>query len=212
MEDWDGTLGSLVLGLSTKNQEYLKMRNDPAATVLRAMKLLNLAYTGVHTERLLRSVCAHVFTEKRLLEDEQAWQEAVGLLLQIQFVEEEMDEEDWETILAIRKDAYFEQVVTDYPEPDRPFQLMKHLLGLREVFKDLKDISALFNLSTSFRDREQPKEELITVDEIIALDPRGWMLKGQVLDRLQRHEEAVTAFTRALDIDESDAFVWQRKG
>src|SRR6266566_4223438 len=145
-EDWDGTLGSLVLGLSTKNREYLdlKIRKDPAATVLRAMKLLGLAYTRVHTERLLRSVCAHVFREKRMLEDEHAWQEAVGLLLRIQFVKEGVDEERWETILAIRKDAYFEQVVTDYPEPDRPFQLMKHLVGLREVFKDLKDRVALF--------------------------------------------------------------------
>src|SRR5262249_17390082 len=49
LEDWDGTLGSLVLGLSRKNEQYLKLRNQPAAMVLRAMKLLTKANTLVHT-------------------------------------------------------------------------------------------------------------------------------------------------------------------
>src|SRR5205807_5665846 len=80
VEDWDGTLGSLVLGLSTKNQEYLRINNTPAATVLRAMKLLMKADIFVYTELLLRTVCADVFGEKALLTDEGIWQKAVNLL------------------------------------------------------------------------------------------------------------------------------------
>jgi tetratricopeptide (TPR) repeat protein len=72
-------------------------------------------------------------------------------------------------------------------------------------------LDTLYSLSIAFKDLEQPKEELKTVDEIIALDPNfpgGWALKGNTLERLQRYEEAVTAFTRALDIDNRDAFLW----
>ena len=68
VDDWDGTLGSLVLGLSTKNYEYLKIQNEPAATVLRAMKLLKLAGTTTQTEMRIIEVCTGVFDEKVLQE------------------------------------------------------------------------------------------------------------------------------------------------
>ena len=69
VRDWDGTLGSLVLGLSTKNHEYLKIRDNPAATILQAMKLLTRTNTLIHTESLLQVVCADVFGEKEFLEE-----------------------------------------------------------------------------------------------------------------------------------------------
>jgi hypothetical protein len=49
--DWDGTLGSLVLGLSKKRSQYedLVQSHHPAVMVLRAMKLLSLALIAVHT-------------------------------------------------------------------------------------------------------------------------------------------------------------------
>src|SRR5581483_1319385 len=119
-QDWDGTLGSLVLGLSTKNSEYLKMQGDPAVSVLRAMKLLAKVGILAHTEQYLRTVCAEVFGEEDLLTDEKTWQEAVNQLVLKQFVTEEVEESSREFMLVIRKDSYFDQVITDYPTPDRP--------------------------------------------------------------------------------------------
>lgn len=86
IEDWDGTLGSLVLGLSTKNQEYLSIRNDIAATVLRAMKLLLKAHTIKHTEPRVRAVCAEVFGENEIQVDEKVWRVAVDHLISLQFI------------------------------------------------------------------------------------------------------------------------------
>src|SRR5215469_2544944 len=104
-KDWDGTLGSLVLGLSTKNNEYLKMQNDLASTVLRAMKLLTRANTLVHTKRYLRTVCAEILGEKDWQTDEKPWREAVSQLVSKQFVTEEVDESSQEVTLVIRKDS-----------------------------------------------------------------------------------------------------------
>ncbi len=159
IEDWDGTLGSLVLGLSTKNSQYLALP-PPTAKVLRAMKLLSLANTTVHTERRLRAVCAGVFAEKRLLHDEHIWQEAVRPLIDIQFVKEELDESSWETVLIIRKDTYFEQVVTDYPQLHRPHQLDRDLMQLRNVLMELKDVQALLGLSLCFMFSMTPSPNL----------------------------------------------------
>src|SRR5205823_7667243 len=125
----------------------------------------------VHAERLLRAVCADVFTEKRVLEDDQVWQEAVNLLLQVQFVKEEVNERSLETILVIRKDAYFEQVVTDYPQPQRQYQLLRDLVQLSKVLKALEDAKALSYLSISLVGLKRYEEALQAVDSALTLDP-----------------------------------------
>src|SRR5207245_2806130 len=111
-EEWDGTLGSLVLGLSEKNSQYLSLLETyaSAATVLRAMKLLTKARVTKHTERRIRSVCADVFGEKEVAENEKIWREAIKHLESLQFIRTEDD--GVESIVVIRKDTYFEQVIT----------------------------------------------------------------------------------------------------
>ncbi len=70
VEDWDGTLGSLVLGLSKKQSQYEQLvhSHHPAVAVLRAMKLLALALIPVHTSSRIQGVCTGVFGESTLQE------------------------------------------------------------------------------------------------------------------------------------------------
>jgi tetratricopeptide (TPR) repeat protein len=207
IEDWDGTLGSLVLGLSTKNSQYLALPSH-AKSVLRAMKLLSLALTTVHTEQRIRAVCAGIFAEKRVLEDEQVWQEAVSLLIQVQFVKEEVNESSLKMILAIRKDAYFERVVTDYPQPQRPYQLIRDLLQLGKVLKALEDAQALFDLGISLIELEREEEALAVFEQELALDPNNveaWLNKGFALRLLERYEEALADFDRVITLDDKNA-------
>src|SRR5207244_7371555 len=117
---------------------------------LRAMKLLWKAYIEIHTEQRLRAVCAEVLYEKTLLTDEKIWQEAVNCLLREQFVTEEIDEKSQEMALVIRKDSYFDQVITDYPSGFRPYQLSQDFTRLQRVLVHLKDVDALLNLSFTF--------------------------------------------------------------
>jgi tetratricopeptide (TPR) repeat protein len=205
-EDWDGTLGSLVLGLSTKNQEYLKIQNESAAVVLRAMKLLTTANILRHTERLLLAVGTEIFGEKTLL-DQQRWQEAKSLLLQEQFVLEEVANASQELILVIRKDTYFEKVITDYPALNRPHQLLHDLMRLQSVLVTLKDTSGLFNLGNALGRLKRYEESLQALERAIELDPKNakaFMGKATALSRLERYEETLQAFERAVELGPKD--------
>src|SRR5712692_658981 len=213
--DWDGTLGSLVLGLSTKNQEYLKIRATPAATVLRAMKLLTQANILEHTELRLRHVCAAVFGEETLQTNEKTWREAVNQLVQKQFVTEEEDEEIQELLLVIRKDTYFDQVITDYPVSNRPHQLCRDLLRLQQVFVKLKDALALFDLGLALHRLKQYDEALAAYNQVIHLDLTDALVYnriGNVLGALKRYDEAFAAYDQALRLDPDAAYIYYNKG
>ncbi len=213
--DWDGTLGSLVLGLSTKNQEYLKLRATPAATVLRAMKLLTRAHTLMHTEQRLRVVCAEVFGEKALHVDDKTWQEAVDQLVQEQFVTEEEDKVSQAALLVIRKDTYFDQVITDYPAPNRPRQLVQDLVRLQQALVRLRDVSALVNLGLAFHESERHDEALATYEQAVLLDPHhagAYNNRGNALADLKRYDEALVSYEQALRLDPQLALIFTNKG
>ncbi len=194
-EDWDGTLGSLVLGLSTKNSQYLNLAEShaPAASLLQAMKLLNIMATQVHTERRLRSVCAYVFGKKKFIEDEETWQEAVNQLTRMQFVQEEVEDNNREIILVIRKDAYFEQVITDYPPPERPYLFKQHLAKLQNVLLELGDTEALLTISRIFMGLKRYEEALSIINQVLAINPLlayAWFFKSSIVMSVNGHLRA----------------------
>ncbi len=215
IQDWDGTLGSLVLGLSTKNQEYLKIRNNPAATILRAMKLLMIANILEHTEQRLRAVCAGVFGEKALLTDEKTWQEAVNQLTEYQFVKEELDEVRREVTLRIRKDTYFDQVITDYPIVDRPHQLIRHFILLQDVLVDLRDATAIVNLGIALLTLESYEQALNVFEQAIQLaqsNASAYMNKATALAFLKCYEQALDVFEQAIQLDPTVPLAFHNKG
>ena len=215
--DWDGTLGSLVLGLSKKRSQYedLVQSHSPAVTVLRTMKLLALAGIPIHTYSRIQGVCTGVFGESTLQEGSRTWQENVDQLTRLEFVTEVKDQDSGNYALSIRKDTYFDKVITDYPAQNRPYQLDQHFEQLQKVLVELNDSSALVDLAIAYFDDEQYEEALAAFDQAIYLDPTdadAYAGKGNALDELKLHEEALAAFDQAIYLDPTDAAPYYSKG
>jgi tetratricopeptide (TPR) repeat protein len=217
LKDWDGTLGSLVLGLSKKRSqyEYLVQSHSPTVIVLRAMKLLSLARIPVHTHSRIQGVCTGVFGESTLQEGAKIWQESADQLTRFSFVTEVKDQATGKYALVIRKDTYFDKVITDYPTPDRPSQLDQHLEQLRKVFVGLNDYSALISLAYAQGELKQYEGTLAAFEQAIRLRPNLAFLyigKGGALDELKRYEEALAALEQAIHLDPTDARAFIGKG
>src|SRR5260221_9405253 len=99
-------------------------------------------WTFNHTGRRVRAVCAGVFGEKGILEHENVWRSVVDTLQTQQFIT--VDTNATEEMLVIRKDIYFEKVVTDYTCPYQDF------IRLREVLHEIEDAEALAELGIAF--------------------------------------------------------------
>ncbi len=220
LDDWDGTLGSLALGLSTKRAQYedLATLQRPAADVLRAMKLLTAAGTYEHTERRLRAVCAGVFHDQTIAASARAWEDAYGELLRLQFAriaEDTLDDADGAITLVIRKDTYFDKVITDYPNPHDPGQVARHLAALQPVFAAQGDFDGLFSLGGMQYDLADYTRALAAYDRALALRPDHadtWVNKGVALTQAGRTAEALAAYDRALALRPDHAATWMNKG
>ena len=226
LEDWDGTIGSLVLGLSAKREQYhtLVENGRPAVDVLRAMKLLYTAGVYQHTARRIRAVCGQVFHHLALAENARVWDEAYEDLLNPQFVriaddaEDDMENaEDNGVTLVIRNDAYFDndKVMDDYPNPHDSGQEKRHLVALQEVFAALEDMDGLFTLAATFYERGDYGNMLAAMDKALALNPEhvnAWVNKGVALDALGQTVEALAAYERALALNPEHASAWVNKG
>src|SRR3989440_370950 len=202
IDDWDGTLGSLVLGLSRKNSQYyaLKKSQAAAAAVLRSMKLLRKGWTFNHTGHRVRAVCAGVFGEKGILEHENVWRSVVDTLQTQQFIT--VDTNATEEMLVIRKDIYFEKVVTDYTCPYQDF------IRLREVLHEIEDAEALAELGIAFIAMKHYEDAISTFDQALLLNPddtQSLLNKGAMLQQLGQHNEALAIYNRLVMTEPKDA-------
>ena len=216
MNDWDGTVGSLVLGLSAKRQSYAELAadRDPAVRVLQAMKLLSLAGIEAHTAARLQTICSQVFRQTELAKDN-IWQEAVEKLTLMQFVTEGRKDE----ALIIRKDTYFDQVITDYPSPNRPQQLERDLEKATEALSAAADREGVFHLGNTLYRMKQYETALSAYDFLLGTVDRMnivptavvWRNKGAVLQSLRRYEEALAAYDRSIALDAEFASAWRNR-
>lgn len=216
MNDWDGTIGSLVLGLSAKRQSYAELAadHDPAVRVLQAMKLLSLAGIETHTTQRLRIICAQVFRHSDLATEE-AWQEAVRELIDRQFVTESFNGE----ALIIRKDTYFERVITDYPSPNRPQQLERDLEKAMMAMMAVPDVEAVFYLSNALYRQKQYEPSLSGYNFVLDSADRAapvataviWRNKGAVLQSLHRYDAALAAYDQAIALDGNYSSAWRNR-
>ncbi len=219
INDWDGTLGSLVLGLNTKNSLYLRICRDYSGTILHSMKLLTLANTTDHTKERIRAICTSVFNEKKLQENTKVWERAIEQLIRLQFITEEETEDSNETVLVIRKDSYFDKVITEYPSTYRPQQLFRDFLQLQHLFRNQKDVEVLFNLGGAFSDLKHYEKAVATYEDIIAINQLdkdytvyAYINLGVDLYRLHRYEEALNSLDQAIQLDPSFALIKHHKG
>lgn len=206
--EWDGTIGSGVLGLKEKRAEYqgLVERDHPAALILRAMKLLMLSGVTEHTERRVRRVCSTIFEERALRDNERVWRNAVGRLLDLQFIR--MVEErggEGQPMLVARKDTYFEHVVHDYPDSRIPGHLERDRAKLPQVFADLRDASALGSLGDAFLNKGgRYHDALDCYEQALTVRPtyvHSWVQKGRTLFFLHQPDEALAALEQALILE-----------
>ena len=139
--EWDGTLGSLLLGLSSKRSQYLFLLNSDklAGSTLHAMKLLTRANTTLHTEPILQAVCKELFGITNI--STQTWDESVNNLLDMQFVIK--DYNGPESRLVILKDTYFEKVIIKFTPEKEPLPAKKrYYTGLKKIFVERKNEEA----------------------------------------------------------------------
>jgi tetratricopeptide (TPR) repeat protein len=208
LEDWDGTIGSLVLGLSRKHDQYIALP-ESAQIVLRAIKLLAHAAIFAYPEQYIRKICIGIFPKAWNLQGEELWQDTMDLLFQNQFIIEDFNKTIRESNLTIRSDSYLERVISDYPPSHRPTRLEQDLSRLVEILSDLGDAEALARLAFSFSLRGLYEKALEAFDRSHTLndnDTISWTNKGACLTQLGRIEEALQACGRAIKIGNSDIF------
>ena len=204
-EDFDNTVGSLLLGLSRKREQYLKLkdRDHPGYLVLRAMKLLNLTGITQQSKARVRAVAIQAL-KATMLSNDSKWNRVCEDLDERQFLT------DTGPGLIIRKDVYFNKVITDYPT-----QLRDALLQVRRVFQTEGDSEALIALGWIFSKRQAIQEMLETATMAVELAPnnaRAYYLQGRALSSLLRNKEALVSFDQALAIDPTYAAAWNNKG
>ena len=202
IDDWDGTLGSLVLGLSRKNSQYyaLKKSHADAVAVLHSMKLLNKGWTFSHTEHRIRAVCAGVFGEKGVVEHENVWRNIVDTLQTQQFISVVTNTTG--KMLVIRKDTYFEKVVTDYTCPYQDF------IRLREVLNELEDAVALAELGIAFIAMKHYEDAIVSFDQALFHNPdytQPLLNKGAMLQQFGQYNEALAIYNHIAVTDPKDA-------
>ncbi len=235
--DWDGTMGSLVLGLTRKEQQYISlvMSGDPAATILKAMKLLMLAGTVEYTASRVQAVCSEVFQVPTLGQEGSAWYRALGTLIERGFIirdhrtealgdgnvgvtsstAEARSSPHEEVAYTIRKDVYFERVVTDYPNSAIPAQLEFHLRLLRETLAKHRDATALYNLGVRLLERRRLSEALAAYEAALEIAPEdfaSWHNYGVTLYLQKSDEKARDAFEHALALRPEDTATVIRLG
>ncbi len=208
--DFDGTIGSLLLGLRRKRDQYLEFRpqrhpNHPCYLVLRAMKLLAVAGIPQHSKQRVRALAIQVLGGEELSKDE-TWIATCETLEERQFLTYT------ESALLIRKDVYFDKVITDYPKADKVHDA---LLQARRVFQNEGDSEALLALGWTHSKRREYQEMLETSTmtvELASSNARAHYAQGSAFLRLWKNEEALGAYDEAVKLNPHFADALYNKG
>jgi tetratricopeptide (TPR) repeat protein len=213
---FDGTIGSIVLGLAAKAQSYAELAadHDPAVRLLQAMKLLSLAGIESCTTLRLRTICSQVFHQSDLATEE-GWQDAVQRLLDLEFVIEDPRAD----ALIIRKDVFFADVIIDYPSPNRPQQLERDLEKTAQAMIAVPDVEAVFYLGNALYRAKQYDAALAAYDFVLGVDDHTetvptivvWRNKGAVLRSQHHYDEALAAYDQAIGLDANYASAWRNR-
>ncbi len=127
--------------------------------------IIDLFRLTVHTLSRIQGVCTGVFGESTLQEGAKIWQDSVDQLTRLEFVTEVKDQASGNYALVIRKDTYFDKVITDYPALNRPYQLEQHFEQLQKVLMGLNDSSALVSLGNVYLDLKRHEDALAAFDQ-----------------------------------------------
>src|SRR5579875_3380129 len=214
-QDWNGRIGSLVLGIEVTREQYalLDQEGSPAIPVLCAMKLLARAGVSEHTFARIRAICAEILGEIAIREELRVWRRALDDLESREFVRRQQAAESDDEALVILRGNDFKEVITCYG--DRDSSLAHDRDELLWLFSRLGDIEALFYLGSTYYAETAYTQALIAYEQATTLDPtlaQAWTNKGNALAALNRYDEALTALEQATTLDPTDALAWYNKG
>jgi tetratricopeptide (TPR) repeat protein len=212
-DEWNGTIGSLVLGLGRLHEEYVELdkRHSSGVPVLHAMKLLRLGGIPEMTGKRIRAVCGQILHETALAPQSRPWDDALAELDRVQFVFITPDDTG-DTRLTIRKDDYFRYVVNDYPAD---YLREQHRAQLRDVFVALEDDDGLFFLGNGYYFDEEYSSAIAAYQEAIRLNPAyatAYYNMGTTLGKLQRYDEAIAAYQEAIRLNPTYATAYYNMG
>lgn len=214
IDDWDGKLGSLVLGLSRKRDQYFQDLSDLARMVLKAMKLLHEAGGHTFDEAHIFAVCTNIFNDDTLEKARPKWSEAIEQLDQAQFVNRQIVKDTGATALLIRNDAYFDKAVIDYLMPDDTFQRDHDFTLLQKVLADLKDATGLCDLGDTYYKQQAYEQALTTYARALDIDgnnAEAWNRRGITYNAMQQSDQELDAYEHALAINDQNATFWYNK-
>jgi tetratricopeptide (TPR) repeat protein len=144
---FDGTPGSLLLGVDRmRNQRYPAL-SKPAKQVLKAMKLLHSVNINDYFASRVSTTAVELFGL-----NEQDWRDACDILARESFIKLGSNAVDNSRTLIPVAEVYLEQAVPDYPPPTADItDDWPHLL---ETFVQLQDAFALNRLGIAFLNRD----------------------------------------------------------
>ncbi|MFQ5863073.1 MAG: tetratricopeptide repeat protein, partial [Candidatus Brocadiales bacterium] len=195
--EFDGTIGSILLG-KERMRDCLIKKGEEAQAVMWSIALLLKARIIPPEEGLVRTVCEKVF--KRSL-DPVSFNNLVttlrsdGLILK--------------PSLLPSHPSYAEENFLDK-------DLSLHLADLKGILKERRHQEELCGLATAFylnRNYTEAVEILgFILSEIDPKDANVWNNKGVALGKLDKHQESLDCFDKALEIDPKHAPAWYNKG
>lgn len=150
-DEFDGTPGSLVLGIQRMAGRYLNLALS-ARQVLKTMKLLRSAKIYTYPETRVRAVARDVFGF-----DEREWRRACEMLDQEHFVRLFMNSKE-RLILEPIAEVYIEKVVVDYPT--QHMTLVDEWPRLQTCLMKMHDADGLNRLGIAFAERLQGNQRL----------------------------------------------------
>lgn len=144
---FDGTPGSLLLGVDRmRNQRYPAL-SKPAKQVLKAMKLLHSVNISDYSATRVRTTAIELFGLS-----EEDWRDACDILARESFIKLGSNAVHNSRKLSPVAEIYLEQAVPDYPPPTADItEDWPHLL---ETFVQLQDAFALNRLGIAFAKRD----------------------------------------------------------
>lgn len=201
LEDWDGTVGSLVLGLSAKGEVYSQLvkGRSPATQILQAMKLLRTYGIQGHTEERLRVVCDDVLNSSEIGRSGEVWRRALDTLMRWQFLEPRHDSRNRRQ-LVMRKDSYFDVVAHDLDSIERVATLSLSMVNAMYSINDSDALTALalFELSAGNYDWA-----VAAFEYAVATDRRNakaWYGLGSAFAKLGKAKESTDAYDTWLNM------------
>ncbi|MGH2503102.1 MAG: hypothetical protein ACRDID_11360, partial [Ktedonobacterales bacterium] len=146
-EQFDGTPGSLLLGVVRMRDQIYPALPEDARRLLRTMKLLRGVGVYTYPPQRLRGVAARLFD---LPETFAAYADAAEALVRASFVRRGAMDDDGIFALDPIADAYLEFAVPDFPPPG--VAAYTRWPALRLALEALRDADALLSLGIAFNE------------------------------------------------------------